>query len=410
MPWRAILSAGLITTVGAIPVFLLSAQSVDVRRDLGFDEVGFGVVVSTFFASAAVVALTAGRVVDRLGRRVTLLVGGVVVAVGGFGTAGLAHGLPMLLAFAVLLGVGNAACQLSSNLMLSRGIPPGHRGLGFGVKQSAVPFAIMLGGLSVPTVGAWLGWRASFWALGAAGVLVLLAALRPAPDGGRRATGEGVDRSPYLAVVVAGLAITLASAAANSLGAFLASWAFEVGLSVGQAGVLMAVGSASSIVVRVWLGHRADLRHGRNLPVVALDMAVGSLAVLTLAWAVPWSLWVAGILAFAVGWSWPGLMLFAVARLGRDTPAFASGIVQAGAFAGGAAGPALFGLIVGGVGYQLAWQVAAGALLVAAALVLVSRGLFVRDLRGRPPREPFGYGGGRAEPRHTTPGAQVNNE
>ena len=44
---------------------------------------------------------------------------------------------------------------------------------------------------------------------------------------------------------------------------------------------------------------------------------------------------VSAIVAFAVGWAWPGMMLFAVVRVGREAPAAASGAVQVGAFAGG---------------------------------------------------------------------------
>ena len=39
-------AASAMTTLGAIPIFLLSAQSVFMRRDLDFDEAGFGLAVS----------------------------------------------------------------------------------------------------------------------------------------------------------------------------------------------------------------------------------------------------------------------------------------------------------------------------------------------------------------------------
>jgi MFS family permease len=198
-------------------------------------------------------------------------------------------------------------------------------------------------------------------------------------------------------------AITLASAAANSLGAFLPSWGFQVGLSPSAAGLLMAAGSAVNIGVRVLVGHLADLRYGRNLPVVAAQMLAGAFCLALLSVPSPWVVVVAGLLAFGLGWSWPGLLLYAVVRLGRDAPASASSIVQAGAFVGGAAGPALFGLVVGVAGYRQAWWAAAVAFLLAAVLVLLARRMFATDLQVRPPREPFGYGGGRSAPARTTP-------
>ena len=115
-----------------------------------------------------------------------------------------------------------------------------------------------------------------------------------------------------------------------------------------------------------------------------------------------WAVVVFGFLAFAIGWSWPGLFLFAVARVGRDSPTQASSVIQAGAFVGGALGPALFGLVVSAVGFEVSWYVASFAFLVAAALVLAARHGFRLDLRNRPPAQPFGYGGGHDAPRFTT--------
>jgi MFS family permease len=179
-------------------------------------------------------------------------------------------------------------------------------------------------------------------------------------------------------------AMAVASAAVNSLSAFVASWGFQIGMTPSQTGFLMAAGSGLSIGARVLTGHRADRRDGRNLPVVATQMLIGSAALAGISIASIPTLWVFAILAFAVGWAWPGLMLFAVVRVGREAPASASGTVQAGAFIGGAAGPALFGLLVSHTDYPLAWRVASLFLLVAAGLVLVARQMFLRDLRARP--------------------------
>src|SRR5699024_4318143 len=120
--------------------------------------------------------------------------------------------------------------------------------------------------------------------------------------------------------------------------------------------------------------------------------------------AVPWAVVVFGFLSFGLGWSWPGLFLYAVARVGRDAPAKASSVVQAGAFTGGAIGPVLFGVLVSAIGFQNAWLVAAGSFVVASSLTLVARGGFRRDLVRRPPSRPFGYGGGITQPKHTTGG------
>jgi predicted MFS family arabinose efflux permease len=403
--WTMTAASGL-TTLGTIPVFLLSAQAVFVRSDLRIDAAQFGAAVSAFFASAAAAALLGGGLVDRLPRRTSTLLAGALATAGGLGMATVVHSWLPLLVLMVVLGTANAACQVTSNLTLARALPPHRRGLGFGVKQAAIPLSIALAGLAVPVIGAAVGWRWSFVLTGAGGVLVVALGLRmrrrPGQEEGAR---SGPDRPPRSALVAIMVAVALASAAANSLGAFLALWSFEVGLSPSQAGVLMATGSALNIVARVFAGYRADLRHGRNLPVVAAQMLVGALALAALSVAAPQVVVPAALVAFAVGWSWPGLLLHAVVRVGREAPALATGTVQAGAFVGGAAGPFLFGLAVEALGYPTSWRVAAAVFLVAALLVVWGRRLFVADLIARPPATPFGFGGGRAAPRRTTGGS-----
>jgi predicted MFS family arabinose efflux permease len=391
------------TTVGILPVFLLSSQSVFVRADLHFDERSFGVAVSAFFVAAAAAVLLGGGLVDRWGRRTSTAVAGLLTAAGGFGVAWAARSWLVLTLGMVLLGVANAACQVTSNVTMATAVPPHRQGLGFGVKQAAIPLAITLAGLAVPTVGALLGWRWTFALTGFGGLVIAAVSMRlPATTVAGSRPGRGRDRPSTVALVTTMLAVCLASGAGNSLGAFVASWSFRVGLSPEAAGLLMATGSAVNLLVRVVSGHLADRRHGRNLPVVAAQMLVGAAALAALSVPSEPTVVVACLIAFAFGWSWPGLLLYAVVRISRDAPGAASSYLQAGAFVGGAAGPALFGAVVAASGYETAWRVAALLFTLAATLVIVARKLFIADLIARPPLHPIGYGGGRKEPAYTT--------
>jgi len=394
-------SASALTTLGALPPFLLGAQAVRIRADLDIGVALFGAAVSAFFASAALWSMLGGGLVDRLGRRRGMALAGLLVAAGGGTIAGLVTGPRSLVGAMVLLGAGNAACQVTANLSMARALPAHRRGLGFGIKQSAIPLAIMVGGLAVPLT-ARVGWRVTFVSTALLGVVVLVLPLLRRPGRVPAATpdpGVEEDRPPLRPLLLVGLGITLASAAANSLGAFVASWGFEVGLSPSEAGLLMAAGSGASIVVRVASGHRADRRAGGNLPVVAWQMYAGATCLAMLAVPHAGTVVPFGLLAFAVGWAWPGLLLFAVARIGRDRPATASGVVQAGAFTGGAIGPAGFGVLVGSAGYSAAWLAAAALMLGGGTLVLWARRMFVADLAARPPRVPLAPGATRADRR-----------
>ncbi len=391
-----VLGASLMTTLGSLPVFLLGAQSVFIRADLGFGERRFGIAVGAFFAAAAVSALLGGRLADRVGRRASSVTAGLLAASGGIGVAWGAFSWPALVALMVVLGVANAVCQVTANLTLARVVPPHRRGLGFGVKQSAVPLAIVVAGLAVPTLSVLVGWRGTFALTGLVGLATAVAGLRlPRGGAGRVARREEPDRPPVPALVITMVAIALASAAANSLASFIASWGFQVGLTPGEAGILIATGSAFNIVVRVVAGHLADRRQGRNLPVVAAQMLVGAGSLAALSVPSPIAVVAAGLMALTVGWSWPGLLLYAVVRIGRDAPAAASGVIQAGAFAGGATGPVAFGMVVEAAGYETAWRLAALLFLFGAVLVIVARRMFIADLVARPPREEIPHAGNR---------------
>lgn len=404
---RTMLGASGLTVLGSISPFLLGAQAVLMQRDLGFGPARLGVAVSVFFGVAALATILGVGAFTRLGRRLGLAIAGGLVAVGGLLVATVVQGWWALVLAMAVLGLANAACQGTANAAVATALPQRRRGLGFGIKQSAVPVAIMFGGLAVPTTTVLFGWRSTFAIIAVVGLVVaLVGAARPGPRAGvavRRDDRTPPDQAPRGPLLLCGAAVTFASAAANFLGAYLASWAHDVGLTVEQAGLLLAVGSASSVLVRVAIGHRADRRYGANLPVVA-GMTLAGAVCLALLGAVPqtWAVLVFGFLAFAVGWSWPGLLLYAVARLGREAPTQASSVVQAGAFLGGAMGPALLGLVVSLLGFPIAWYVASASFVLSAVLVVAARRGFRRDLQTRPPAEPFGYGGGQEQPRFTT--------
>ena len=406
-------SASALTTLGSIPPFFLGVQAVRIRADLDVGVSGFGAAVSAFFASAALCSMLGGGLVDRLGRSRSMALAGALVAAGGGSVAGLVDGPQSLVAAMVLLGAGNSACQLTANLSMARALPPHRRGLGFGIKQSAIPLAIVVVGLAAP-VAARVGWRAGFATTACLGLVVMVhAALRgvsrTVPGGHLVVPDAEEDRPPLRPLLICGLGITLASAAANSLGAFVASWGFEVGMTASEAGLLMAAGAFGSIVVRVVSGHRADRRGGGNLPIVAWQMYAGAACLAALAVPQVWTVVTFGLLAFAVGWAWPGLLLFAVARIGRDRPASASGVIQAGAFTGGALGPVGFGVLVDLAGFSIAWLFSASLMLGAGTLVLWARQMFAADLEARPPRVPLTPGQrGPSPPRRLRPWS--NNE
>jgi len=390
--FRTMLTASTMTTLGALPVFLLTAQVVYVGEDLHFDAARLGLAASLFFGAAAASSLPAGVLAERLGNRLSTAVAGWLGVVSCLGIALFAQSYVELLVFVVVAGFVNAAMQNISNLSLARSIPAGRQGLAFGLKQSAIPVSILLGGLAVPTLGTLLGWRATFVAAAVASGLMAMAGLFMPKVSRRphRRTTVARDRPPAKALLATTVAMALASAAVNALGAFLPAWAYENGMQPGETGYLLAAASATSVVGRIVSGVAADRRRGYNLPVVSAQMAVGAVGLVLISTGDTALLVIGTCLGFAIGWSWPGLLMFAVVRISRDSPATATGALQTGGFLGGALGPVLFGVIVSTSGYELAWPAAIGSLSIAAVLLLVARRMFVADIARRPPAQPFG--------------------
>jgi predicted MFS family arabinose efflux permease len=399
---RAALTAAGIASLGTLPTQLLSNQSVLIRADLHFGEAGQGLLVSAAFSTAALASLSITEFGERHGRRALTLLAAACTLVCALGVSTLAHSFVVLLAFICVGGVGNAGLTTAANFSLSATVAAHRQGLGFGVKQSAPPAAALIAGLAVPAVGLWLGWRWTYAAMALAALALLLSATRirnsaPGPVSGPgpvpvpvpRTTAPPIDDSrlasaPRSALLLTAAAMFTANGAAMSLVAFLPQWAHEAGLGASVAGLFVAAGSALAIAGRLLVGFTADRRDGRNLPVVCVQMAVGSVGLAVLALGQVPSVILGGLLAFAIGWSWPGLLIFAVVRLGRDRPNSAAAVVQAGAFAGGGFGPLFFGLVAGSAGYPVAWFLMAAGMASGAVLLVLAQRQFTADLRLRP--------------------------
>lgn len=364
------------STLSAMPVLLLGGLAVLVRHELRFGELGLGVAIGAFFATSGLASLPVGWLSERIGPRRTMLAGLVVTAVTLTGIAGLARSWATLVAWLVGAGVGNALVQVAANHLLAIGVRSQRQGVAFGIKQSAIPLAAALAGVSVPTVGLTLGWRAAYAMVAFAG-LVAIAALWPRGEGGQRhvpATSRAGD-APILALVVLAAGSGLGTMAANALAGFSVSSSVDAGISQDVAGLLLMAGSACGIGSRIAGGWLADrLGRGSLLLVVGLLLAgaAGYAGLIAHEAALPVVV-VATLVAFAGGWGFSGLVLLAVTRTNPGAPAAALAIVRIGPNAGAVVGPLLFGALVQGSGYPLAWLVAAVAGLGAAALVFVGR-------------------------------------
>ena len=379
LDYRPVLLAVAVATAGVLPAFLTGGLVVQIRSELDFGSAALGLAVAVFFISASLASVIMGRVVERIGAHRGMRLSAVGSAASLLGVALFANSWRGLVVCLVLGGLANAVAHPATHLSLAREVPAGRQGISFGIKQAAIPTATLLAGLAVPGIAVTLGWRWAF--AGGAALALLVALLVPSETlGGVRRLKEARAGDVAVApLVLLALGIGLGSTAATPLGAFIVESSVASGLHVGMAGLLLALGSAAGIVVRVWFGHLADGMGGGRLRLVAAMLGVGVVGFVMLASGKADLILPGTLLAFGAGWGWPGLFNFAVVKTNPGAPAAATGITQTGASGGAALGPLVFGLVVEATSYDVAWLVSGSIALLALAAILAGRAMILRD-------------------------------
>lgn len=152
---------------------------------LGADEVGVGITVGAFSATALLLRPVAGRAADLRGRR-PLLIWGALLCSAAIAGHLLATDLWILIGLRLVLGVAEAFFFVAGFTMIADLAPPGRAGEALSYNSLALYFGIAFG----PVVGEWLhgaGGYSLAWIGGAA--LALIAGLIPI------AMRETADRS-----------------------------------------------------------------------------------------------------------------------------------------------------------------------------------------------------------------------
>ncbi len=168
----------LMSLLGAMSALAtdMSLAAVDpMARDFAVTPGRIGLALSAFMLSFALSPLAYGPLSDRFGRRPVALLACAVYVVGGVGCV-FAHGLPALLAWRFVQGMGGGARPLGLAI-----IGDHFRGAAAREKMSTVSALSLLAPLLAPTMGAALlqcgGWRTIyvFLTVTGAGALLLVA-------------------------------------------------------------------------------------------------------------------------------------------------------------------------------------------------------------------------------------------
>ncbi len=154
---RRVTALSVATIVAAIaPVHLFGALAPDIQEEFGFGDAEQGFAIAAYFTVSAVLSSWGGALSDRWGPSAALRTGTGFALIGAAGVV-VAPSYGVIVVALCIAAIGNAINQPSNNTFISGGVPPHHRGLAIGIKQSAIPTSTGLAGLALPTIAVSLG-------------------------------------------------------------------------------------------------------------------------------------------------------------------------------------------------------------------------------------------------------------
>jgi MFS family permease len=393
--WPTLTLVTVAHALGALSVLSVAPLSPFLLEALALTRAQVGLLLPAVYLGGVVMSLPAGWLTDRLGVRLTL--GGGLLVIGALVlAASWARTLPVLLGALVLAGFGFSVLNPSTGKAVIEWFPPRGRGLAMGIKQTGLTLGGLAGALVLPPIALAFGWRHALAAAGAlslvAATLVLAVYRTPAVPATAPATswprltelGIFMRRPGVIVVFVSGLAL---STAQSSVLAYLALYAKETfAVSAVAAGQVLALAQLGGTGARLAWGAASDrFFGGRRRPgvVVSALLGAGAYALFALGSELPVTAVVPlAILAGAGAFGWVGLYFALVAEIGGARYAgLLTGVAVAFAWSGVLVGPPMFGLLLGATGsYAWPWL----ALAIIATVVAVT----LPQLRPLVQREP----------------------
>jgi MFS family permease len=380
--WPVLALVTLAHALGALSVLAVAPLSPFLLDALQLSRAQVGLLLPAVYLGGVLMSLPAGWLTDRLGVRLTL--GGGLLVIGALLlTAAATHTLASLLGALVLAGFGFSVLNPSTGKAVVEWFPPRGRGFAMGIKQTGLTLGGLVGALTLPPIAFSLGWRAAL-ITGAvlallAAALVLLAyraptaqlAAMPATRPRVAELGVFLRRPGVIVVFVSGLAL---STAQSSVLAYLALYAKETfGLSAIAAGQVLGLAQVGGTASRLAWGAVSDRYFGgRRRPGVVVNalLAAATYGALAAGAALPAAAIVPlAVLAGAGAFGWVGLYFALVAEIGGARYAgLLTGVAVAFAWSGVLVGPPIFGVLLQWTGtYAYPWLALSTVTLVVAA-------------------------------------------
>ena len=266
-----------------IPVLPLYAQS------FGVPASAIGMAVAIYGLARFFVAVPSGQLSDRLGRRPTLAMGGVISALGSFWCAA-ATGYPEFMVARFVSGAGAGIILTTGQVVLADISTPEKRGRIISIYQGCFLFAVGIGPLPGGLLASHFGLAAPFQAYGVASLLAMLVAwfaVKETRGLGHGGSGQGAAvtisyvRQLNLLMRQVGFVLVSVVSLTNSVirtgGLFTVIPVFAVlrlSLNVAEIGFGMALGSVAGVIAAYPSGVLVD-RFGRKAVIVPATLITG---------------------------------------------------------------------------------------------------------------------------------------
>ncbi|MGE8212415.1 MAG: MFS transporter [Stenotrophomonas sp.] len=377
---RGIPLALLALTLGAFAIgtteFVIVGLIPTIAADLQVSLPSAGLLVSLYALGVAVGAPVLTALTGRVPRKALLVALMLLFTVGNL-IAWMAPGYGSLIVARVLTGLAHGVFFSIGSIIATSVVPRDKAASAIAIMFTGLTVALVTGVPLGTFIGQHLGWRATFLAVAALGVIALLGSLlfvpRNLPRSAPATFGQqfAVLAQPRLLLVYAMTALGYGGTFLSFT--FLASILQDVsGFSANAVSAVLLVYGVSVAIGNLWGGRLAD----RRGPVPALTLIFGLLAVVLLAltftaynrWLVLLTVLALGAVAFG---NVPGLQVYVVKQAQRFVPQatdVASGLNIAAFNIGIALGASLGGLVVDHIGLMhTPWM---GALVVLGALAL----------------------------------------
>jgi len=363
-----------------MPVLPLYAQS------LGAGPEAIGFIVSASTLTGVLLKWPAGALSDIYDRRWLLRVGLLAFAIPPFFyqfvsdvewliALRFAHGMATAVFAPIALAVVADLCREA-------------RGAAYGSYTAATQAGAMLG----PALGGWLivssGFQSAFLMAGVLGVaaalLFLLMRLPPQIPHVASGVGPGAvvrDMARGARVVVGNVRVVVTSVtdgarqvANGAVMAFLPIYVVGIGMDAAQAGVLFGIQSVTSFLSRPIMGRMSDRIGRKPLIVLGLVICAASLAAIPMTREFGFLMLLSSLFGF--GEAIVNASAVALVADVSEIKTLGSAMGMQGTIMdiGHASGPILAGLLIGALGFQMAFSIIAGIVLLAAAAFRVGMG------------------------------------